>query len=248
MKFKDGFKWWVLFFVVTPFIESSGPTLREILGLSDRTAHIIWAVGWVFCVAFVWWFGREFLKIRVVKNAEAVAPHKMLVVFLSTTKLLPEHCDKLEYDIVKDTEGRIDGFSWQQLLRAIVPHLGCLERLCIVPSTGKNGSEGQVEACRAWLKKYPRLGGVAIDAWEALDFEDIDGMLGSLKSHMIALKKNGFDYADVILDCTGGQKTTSIAATMLTTELEEMEFQYVGTGEPYRVVSFNIQSVQRPTL
>lgn len=44
---------------------------------------------------------------------------------------------------------------------------------------------------------------------------------------------------DIIIDVTGGQKTTSIAGALVTLN-SQVTFQYVQTNEPYNVVAYDV--------
>ncbi len=47
------------------------------------------------------------------------------------------------------------------------------------------------------------------------------------------------DEEDIIIDVTGGQKTTSIAGAVITLN-SQVSFQYVQTNEPYKIMAYDV--------
>jgi hypothetical protein len=133
-------------------------------------------------------------------------------------------------------------WSWQQTLRAARHHGEKLERLVLIGSEGEGGSgtAEQLGLAKGFFSSYfpekvyilgePHRGGAGYDShWQA-DFEKLDDLRRLLKRALKDLNKAHYADADIIIDCTGGQKTASIACALVTLDRPELMFQYVGTG------------------
>jgi hypothetical protein len=127
-------------------------------------------------------------------------------------------------------------WNWQQLLRALEPHAGgALECLHLVlsatvqkplPGGGSRevaGSDRHREDVLALLGSY-RLSTSTPKA-SVVDFENLDAVVAELRR---VIQEFGAAYGarDVVVDVTGGLKTTSIAGALLTLNNEAL-FQYV---------------------
>jgi hypothetical protein len=63
-----------------------------------------------------------------------------------------------------------------------------------------------------------------------------------MKNIGVALEKliqAGFNEQDIVIDITGGQKTTSIAGAVVTFN-SQVTFQYVQTDDPYDVLIYDV--------
>lgn len=144
----------------------------------------------------------------------------------------------------------IPQWSWQQTLRAAHYHdrdNGPLDKLVLIGSTGRRGSAspGQLGlAVRFFSQWFPEKviayglvcgdahgdGDTVDDNWHA-DFEDLFSLRTTLLRTIDALKSDsGYRDEDIVIDCTGGYKVTSIAAALVTLDRQDLIFQYVGTG------------------
>lgn len=172
----------------------------------------------------------------------------------------------LTLDQVIDPEFRLeDGsplpqWSWQQTLRAAHHHGEKLERLVLIGSEGESGSgtPEQLDLAKRFFSYYlpdkvyvlgePQRDGAGYDNhWQA-DFEKLDDLRRLLKRVLKDLNKADYTDTDIIIDCTGGQKTASIACALVTLDRPDLMFQYVGTGPGPRtgkVIGFNVVTETR---
>lgn len=209
-----------------------------------------------YCLAKGW------LPIRHLAQNQTVRPHKVLIMPLSLFFPLPECTDGICR--VRDNKGKeitftgkltddIEAFSragwrWngQQFLRGLEPHLsaGVLSDLVLIGSSGERASYTSLEVAK-------QLVGLYSDARvhfypEAIDFEDIQSLQQVFDGWIKTFSDSGVAERDILLDITGGQKTTSIAAALTTLLWNRVEFQYVESresvvvGEKPRVISFNV--------
>jgi len=139
-------------------------------------------------------------------------------------------------------------WPWQQMLRALIPHEPQLKSVWLVGSRGDKGSFRQLPKCRSFLQALlgPEVS-VFIEGRDlvsakfteemarklhnqAVDFEDFHEIKERLDAllHRIESKPYSHDASDIVIDVTGGQKTTSIAAATLTLK-SDVVFQYVQT-------------------
>ncbi len=202
---------------------------------------------------------RKYLPCRVLDRINAIKPRKVLITTLSPRGKyelkMPEGQDEQIQIIPHDRShsitltGKIDEdikpsksrWNWQQLLRAVIPHLGTLERVHLIGSVGDRGSISQLKDCKKFLGYY--LGdGVEISCDPcAVEFEDIDILTEHLKVVIKRLRRENYRVEDIMLDTTGGMKTTSIAAAMVTLNNPDLHFQYVPTvSKDFKPFSFNV--------
>ena len=144
-------------------------------------------------------------------------------------------------------------WTWQQTLRAACHHKIRLEKLVLVSSRGGSGTDKQLNYAYDFFSTYfpekvvifgrPENGDGQCDVrWQA-DFEDLSGLSLLLRNIIGEILKDtaGYTEQDVIIDCTGGYKTASIAVALVTLDRPNLMFQYVGTGEHAgQVFGFNV--------
>lgn len=205
-----------------------------------------------------------FLPTRHIHPRHDVGPHKALIACISnqTAKVVVDggngnikiifkekrNGEDLEVPVeltgdLSQDKGNAElsnrRWSWQQLLRGVAPHVSQLERVYLVGSSGDKSSFKDLGMCKNLLEQYCKENTVIEPFGEAIDFEDVDAVHGLLERAIQAAKKSGAGEKDIIIDATGGQKTTSIAAAMATLRHSEVEFQYVQTGGP-NVLAYNV--------
>ena len=145
---------------------------------------------------------------------------------------------------------------WEMPLRAIAHHLPKLQKIIVVCSEG-NISQGKLfhDICRRWdgdfkgksiyllakqkeserpvlldYQNYP-----ASNECEGWDFENFDEITEALRTLAKILQKD----KDMVIDITGGQKTTSVAA-ISTTINKGIQAQYVQTEGTNRVIGYDV--------
>jgi hypothetical protein len=131
-------------------------------------------------------------------------------------------------------------WNWQQLLRAIVPHVtdATLQRLHLIGSPGVRGSFEQLPLCQQVLAHYlPQVQIVPERA--SVDFEDFNALERCMRRIIQDEKRRGMSERDIIIDVTGGIKTASIAGASITFNSQVM-FQYVQTQPPYEVYAYDV--------
>lgn len=153
-------------------------------------------------------------------------------------------------DATCDPERSISGLSWQQNLRAARHHVknGALKKLILIGSLSEKAGSGTPESlqlARQFFTHYLKDKNVEIlapglenPAVYSPDFEKLEATRHALKK---AIEYSGASDKDIIIDVTGGQKTASIAAMMVTLDRKDLMFQYVGTGsQTGRIFGFNV--------
>ena len=131
-------------------------------------------------------------------------------------------------------------WNWQPLLRALVPHTheARLQRLHLIGSSGPGGSFEQLPLCQQFVGQY--LPQVEIQPLrDPVDFEDFNTLVRCMRRIIEAEKRRGISERDIIIDVTGGFKTTSIAGAGITFNSQVM-FQYVQTRPPYEVYAYDV--------
>lgn len=161
--------------------------------------------------------------------------------------------------------------NWQHMLRAVEPHQATLETVWLVGSAGEADSLGPYELDQrappgGIVSKPDALGSMAflpdaarllrmclphVRIWEpgrrsdAVPFSDVSALQNAVASISNQIRREfKASTEDILIDTTGGQKTTSIAAAMNTLNSLGM-FQYVDTREPHHVYCFD-QRIEAP--
>lgn len=127
-------------------------------------------------------------------------------------------------------------WNWQQLMRALIPHLNYLKEVRLIGSPDRPDKDGQIVK---GSKFYAEKAKILVNTYypdvevnihpKAVDFEDFNALKSELNEIMTDLKKkNKYSADQIIMDVTGGQKTASIAAATVTLS-SQMNFQYVRT-------------------
>jgi len=139
-------------------------------------------------------------------------------------------------------------WNWQQLLRALVPHIDSLKSVYLLGSPEPGGSYRWLDAAEEIIKMYKN--NVEVKRYKnPVDFEDFDELLKIIINCIECLREEGIKDKDIIIDITGGTKTASIAGAIATLNTR-VTFQYVSTnpdpktGE-YTVWAYDV-AVQSP--
>ena len=131
-------------------------------------------------------------------------------------------------------------FPWQQILRGIAAHGDTVKTVHLLASKSKNPNDTldsfkDLAACKMLLEHY----GLKVECFDkGLDFEDVHALGQALESLIKQRKKSHRQSNDIMIDCTGGTKTTSIAAAMVTLHHPDISFQYV--THQGKVFAYNI--------
>ena len=213
-----------------------------------------------FAGASLWLYHwrRDFEMVRSLSQSPS-SPHRSLVVLVSTPNPPPDEAqdgslrlrppDEREISLTGKLDDDIDRvlsgirWNWQQLLRGVRPHVGTLERVCLVGSPGKRGSSRYLRLCEKMLRRYLPAGTTITRHSPEVDFEDFNGLVRELRGIVTAEKRAGMTDEDIIIDITGGPKTASIAGSAITFSAE-VTFQYVRTHYPFEAYAYDV--VQQP--
>jgi hypothetical protein len=160
-------------------------------------------------------------------------------------------------ELQKDIEllGTLNRCNWQQMLRAIQPHCKTLQSVWIIGSNGTNdnsplqgrlepevqtegGSVGYAEIARKMISKYlnsdAKVHCCKIKSTansNGLKFQDYFAVEQLVLAVIAKIKKTfrGASEADIMIDTTGGLKSTSIVGAAITFR-RQTRFQYIDTG------------------
>jgi hypothetical protein len=240
------------------------------LSCIDRGLFWAGIVGLLVLATGLVWKGRKLLPARVIEQTPSFEQRRVVIALLSPCNNLEpddkggwQMLDKsgktlwstagktLDELVRKDTI--LPGLTWQQTLRAANYHRTRFEKLVLVGSRGGSGTKKQLAVAEKFFSTFfpgkvvifgsPAQPGDDYDErWQA-DFEDLSGLSNLLRNILRELHKDTAHYTDrdIIIDCTGGQKTASIAAALVTLHRPDLMFQYVGTGEHAgQVTGFNV--------
>lgn len=189
-------------------------------------------------------------KGKVVQlRPQALRPHKILIMWLSTGKecIAPASDGSIQVtwgtggqqigpfrltdDADADAKATNTGWwnMWQHL-RAVQPHASQLRRLHMLVSAGPKGSVQRHDDAAQVLKHYLRLDDKVIAPPTLINEHDIQSQIETVRQLIAQIKKTmpGISDDDIMVDCTGGLKLSSIAAACATLN-NAIELQYVNT-------------------
>jgi hypothetical protein len=212
---------------------------------------------------------KEYLPVRMLERTRSIQPRKAVIAMVSAKNFSFERPPAGEGPVtIAGREGAvalkgmlgedimpIEGLSWnwQQLLRAIHPHRVSLEKLYLVGSSdigSREGSFRQLEECADLLRRYLPPTCELTCGRQDVNFEDIDALSNYLEFIIKELRGKGYEVGDIMVDATGGMKTTSIAAAMVTLSNPRLHFQYVPTlgGGECQPLTFNVVAENQPEM
>ena len=140
-------------------------------------------------------------------------------------------------------------WNWQQLLRGLAPHQKTLKIVYLIGSKDtkdekgeviKKGSGKDIDNAAKLVHKY-FLEAEIKKLEEAVDFEDLDEIVKYVNKCIAYIRKMEIEEKDIIIDVTGGMKTTSIAGAIVTMNRKATTFQYVQTIPPYKTVAYDLK-------
>lgn len=206
---------------------------------------------------------EDWLPVQHFAHNKKVAPHKVLIMPLSTFNPVPQKDEQGRW-VVQDKDGQdrqVEGVilqgdlehdihalesnnktrKWNGLpfLRGLKPHLvdNKLERLFLIGSNGDDGSSQQLDALCQVARQYTDA---YIEPIRDIDFHSVKDLQGELESLIKKVLGKNYKENDIIIDVTGGPKTTSIAGALASLEWPGVEFQYVDTAHDHGVHSYNV--------
>jgi hypothetical protein len=151
--------------------------------------------------------------------------------------------------------------SWQQLARGLHHHWkdGHLERIILLTSGNRStqhgqakdggGSDKDAEIAVAIFTDLLNVDGrrvvVEIGPARAVDFEVLEDVLAALRAALKHAQTLSYKDHEIVVDVTGGLKTTSIAGALVTLDRRDLIFQYVPSGATGVVIPKAYQVVAR---
>ena len=241
-----------------------GDALLEIWHSDNSIATLFLALAslliFSFSSAWVYFQRKRYLPVRVLSRTNKINPRQVLVLTISPRnfQFVEKPDNGTGQFIVQDNKGTIHVlkgdlekdilpcpaiWNWQQILRAITPHIDKLKKICLIGSSDKNGHRGsaqELDDCRAFLEHYISTDTCTIQSFDyPVDFEDIDSMKEAIYHQLEKLKSDGYRESEIMLDSTGGYKTASIAVALVTLSYPMLQFQYVGMHE-IKPLAFNV--------
>ena len=184
-----------------------------------------------------------------------MSPREVVIVALS--KLEGHHgndCGRAENQarnaklgsIVDYSNGHTNRFPWQQAMRAIARHIVDDRPPEVVVATSTESwvdlpdflkiADGFLAPYRVDNAAEPWRG--KLSDWGApVDFEDFEAVTGKLRALIAQKKREG--RRSICVDITGGQKTFSAAATLVTVN-DDIVISYVRTENTLDVRMYNI--------
>ena len=229
---------------------------RAVTGLIEpwRIAKAVAGAGLFFLGAWCLYRNRrEYLPAQILACSPGAPPARVLVLFVSPANFELEEGghtlvmrngarQRLHGDLEQDCQPGGVAWNWQPLLCALQPHLPRLKSIRLIGSAsaqGRQGSHAELQACARLLGRYLPAGVTVESHSQPVDFEDMDALIDTLQRVRDSAEEQGYRDRDIMIDCTGGQKTTSIASALFTTRHPRMQFQYVSTRN-LQVISFNV--------
>lgn len=201
----------------------------------------------LFFIASSWLayhLGKELLPLRHLSPPHQPTPHRVLIMPLSPLDKLTNEAMPivLGENTLQDAITKLKDKRWNgdNLLRAIQAHETKLERLYLVLSSTANAEDDSQQHYEELLLKFcPK------SKWEwkaSLDFEEIPALYSMMSDTIKETIRAGYAHQDIMLDCTGGMKATSIAAALATLHYKKIEVQYVQTNSR-KVLAYDMQSM-----
>ncbi len=174
---------------------------------------------------------------------------KVLIPFLSNVrgneKTVMDEIEKLrELSTVEEKIEKVNESStiksWRMPLEAIKYHKPRLERVVVITS---DKSSKHFNAFKELLKEVfgKEVSDMLVEK-KVKSFENIKELFNALNEIYKELREDKFRDRDTIIDITGGQKTSSVAAAFMTAYYSDREFDYVST-EDYTVKSYDVRLI-----
>jgi hypothetical protein len=199
---------------------------------------------------------QAFQAIKGLNQKVCKDPHQCLVFLLSpmeTPKIIPEVNEQPNFSItvsgktlptILDTDiMNLEGtrWPWQQMLRGLRVHAAKLEHVYLIGSSDTSSMDGSfrsINHAERLINHYcPKV--VVHKHPTPVHFEDFNALMKNIGVALEKLIQAGFNEQDIVIDITGGQKTTSIAGAVVTFN-SQVTFQYVQTDDPYDVLIYDV--------
>jgi hypothetical protein len=205
----------------------------------ERRPHLLWflstARNYVVTDASVKRIDGKWVLVRKIKGREG-----------NEEEILPASEGLKALDVTLKSLSR--QWNGHQLIRALLHQFendpNSMTDLWVVASSGSDGSSAERVGLLQMLREVPEMKSVTIHPEDTpdgnqrflVDFENMDQLQEEI-INIIGLSGGG---RKLTIDCTGGQKTTSIAAALATSNNATL-IQYVQTQEPHCVLTYDCE-------
>lgn len=245
------------------FLERYFPAARDRPG----TMLLLWVLLFILSSATLYKQRGKFLAVRRLAQHEARAHAGLIILLTSPSLPLERGRDGLEvggvtltpglpldqaidaFDDTHNADGRPAIYTWQPLLRAVLPHARTLRHVYLIGSTATGRFRSSFEVrheAETLIRPYLPNRATLQSATTAVDFEDLDALLKAIQAAVDSLCRRGLRPSDITVDVTGGPKTASIAGAVFTLN-SQITFQYVQTDGLKKAIEFDLE-VQAPSL
>lgn len=176
-----------------------------------------------------------------VKSQNHYTPHPAIITFLSASKPIPWETLTPNLEIDLNNEQALKQPSWRQQMRLIARSTSTLKHIYLITS---HQSHPQKDDFTRLVHHYHPEISIQEITTHGIDFENLETIVQTLKTAIQQAMNDGYHKTDIIIDVTGGQKTTSIAAANVTMEDHNLEFCYVQSqqGDKFDILSYNATS------
>jgi hypothetical protein len=194
---------------------------------------------------------NEFEPVRSLAQSVNGDPHSCLIMFLSPPNKEIEEISREPFGLKVDnilipTELDADieqlDWNWRQLLRGVRLHRDELKIVYIIGSHDSGGKDGSFKSrnyAQMLFEHYFPSADIRC-YHKPVNFEKFDDLAGCLTKIIEELKMANYRDRDIVIDVTGGQKTTSIAGAVVTLN-KKVTFQYVQTNIPFDVLTYDVE-------
>jgi|GEM_PF-3346252 len=241
-----------------PFLAGSTSSVYSVIGLG---IFLFYAV----CLKFA---SEKFFPLRSVDDIKNLKPHKALVIGLSDwtfqvigeneqgyqlarqntetnalewTLDLPADLDKLDNDFWRQVA--VDGIriNWEMVIRMLKHHQKAIQYIVLIAT---KDTKANIQQATKLINMHLPTCQVAVDEQVIDNPFDVEQWYEAYESAVHGLLKAHKELTedDIIIDCTQGTKTTSIAAALVTMH-NKLKFQYVETSKEKLVRGYGLISV-----
>jgi len=242
-------------FLVTAWLPEGVKSIFVFIGIQQgcQPDNVAMAVGLLqlFCsvgiLGFAYHVIQQYSNGRISVQTKIAQPGRVLILILSnlgisnSMKITDWLSDPKVFETANYDEFisflSANRMNWQMSFNAIKHHIIILERIFVITS---DQSHKEYELFKkAVCNFFPQ---VTVDERGPKDFEDANKIYETVEELFIELAKKYKDR-DIVMDITGGQKVTSIAAANATL-VSGRQFQYISTNDITKVFSYDMEIVE----
>ncbi|MEI7844090.1 MAG: hypothetical protein WCI39_13785 [Gallionellaceae bacterium] len=216
----------------------------------------------VLIVLFAYGYSKRLLPPRLISENSNPDHRAVLIAMLSENRgikldekedLVFDDGTQLPETLNAAISSKLPSFTWQQVLRAAQKHQPELEVIYLIASKNGSGTPESLKIAEKFFTKY-FPGKVKIHGYVNghsnlgcfPNFNLLEDVRLALGNVLRDAKKANYSDKRIMIDCTGGMKTTSIAAAFVTLDRPDLQFQYMGTGaDTGSVLAYNLVTQKR---